>query len=85
MHACILTHQVIEFYRYVLSASHTLDDQRFMRDLPEQMTMRLLVDTHRPLIANCPLFRVLDNTSVLLLLKRLQPVMDLLDCWLAAG
>ena len=32
-----LRHRVVEFYRYVLAASHTLDDQRFLRDLPEQV------------------------------------------------
>lgn len=62
------------YYRYLCISSQSLEDLRTFRDLPPQLWLHLSIDINRPLIVKCPLFHPLDNNSILLVLKRLQPL-----------
>ena len=64
--------KITEFYKHMLAASQTVDDQRMTHELPPQLAAMLAIEMNRPLIANCPLFHVLDNSSILTLLHNLQ-------------
>jgi len=57
----------------MLAASMTQQDQQITQELPPPLAARLTIETNGPLIANCTLFHVLDNGSLLELLTALTP------------
>ena len=66
--------RVLEYFRYMLSASTTYDDfQSIGRDLPPQLSAQLLVELHRDMLRQCKLFRTLDNVAVLHVLRKMMP------------
>ena len=67
-----LRQKITEFYKHMLAASQTVDDHKMTKELPPQLSAMLAIEVNRPLIANCPLFHVLDNASILSLLSCLQ-------------
>ena len=64
--------RVIEFYKYVFRHPHSLERNE-LKELPAQMAAQLLVQMHKPLITNCQLFSLLDNATILRVLRRLYP------------
>ena len=65
--------RVIEFYRYVFAHPHSLERNE-LKELPAAMAAQLLVAMHKPLITNCQLFSLLDNATILRVLRRLYPI-----------
>ena len=65
--------QITEFYKHALSSSQTLESQTLTSELPRQLAAALMLDTHRPLIAQCALFHVVDHATILELLRALEP------------
>jgi len=69
----LLRNQITEFYKHALSSSSTKESQALTNELPSTLAAQLILDTHRPLIARCALFHVVNNTTILALLNKLQP------------
>jgi len=65
--------QITEFYKHALASSSTKESQALTAELPSTLAAQLILDTHRPLIARCALFHVINNTTILAMLNKLQP------------